>query len=297
MPTTRSFALALAASVMLLLVAPAASAQGATMPLPPLQPGDTWSYETVQNVPGGDTTTATMTITVDEAGDMIVKTVEAHGGARAGESRSVWYDADDFAKTQVESSGPGGTATYSIDPPCAEWQFPMTPGMAWTTSCSFYDGSESFTIDSSWSVVREESVTVPAGTYDTVVLEQTGEGFVERWWFAPAACWYVKHESLDGEGNVLASEAAASVTCAHPPMDEAEPPATTPTTTTPASATPVTTPTTSPTGATPSATTATPPTATTRADEPDPADTPGAGTLAVTIALVAAALVAARRRG
>ena len=312
----RAQALALLA---ILLLAPAALAQAATsMPLPAPTAEARWSYDTVLHADQTVTANATTRMARVEPVDVGGQTHQAyrvetiHGGQREGETVVTWLRVSDMAKLRVAFLRPGGETVFALDQPCAEWRFPMRVGDSWTTSCTFAQGGQPpFTIASNWSVVRAESVTVPAGTFDALVLEQRGDTFVERWWFAPAACWWVRHESQDLDGTPRAREDLTRVEGCSPAASTPAPTAGTPAGATPTGATPAgTAPTgTTPAGATPTGAAPTPTTGAPTATTPAPTravngatppgagdqDTPAPGLVAL-VAAAAVALALLRRR-
>lgn len=271
------------------------------MDAPDLAEGMTWGYGTfIRSEPPVEANAtkrvaAIEPVQVGNASFDAYRVETAFGGAREGESTATWYRVSDFAKLRVRITGPGSDRTYDLEAPCREWRFPLEVGARWSTSCRFVTADDGFTIDSNWSVVRAEEVATPAGAFQALVLEQSGPDFLERWWFAPEACFWVKHESTDGAGTVLSWENLTSVEgCAPAAPTPASP---TPTSPTPATPTPTSPTPTSPTPTSPTLTT--PPAATGATPMPEnqtgDADAPGPGLLAALAAFGAAVAVLRRR--
>lgn len=82
--------------------------------------------------------------------------------------------------------------------PCVDLAWPLEVGKTWTSTCTFTSNgtgmpSEHVTQTTHYNVTREERITVPAGTFDTFVIQATQAGSA-GWteWYAPTACVHAK---------------------------------------------------------------------------------------------------------
>ncbi|MHB8606243.1 MAG: hypothetical protein ACYDCK_13415 [Thermoplasmatota archaeon] len=117
-----------------------------------------------------------------------------------------WARAADGAALKANSTTPqafaNGTASHAAttyDEPCAAFAFPLEVGRSWDVDCTYgfvLNGvEEGGRVSEHWRVVREESVTVPAGTFDALLLENGTAhviGETRQLWYAPVACGIVK---------------------------------------------------------------------------------------------------------
>lgn len=284
------------------LLAPPASAKD--VPLPAPQAGDFWAYDV------GGAQTGNLTVRYHGEESVMVGATDTpafrfdwtNGGGIPG-GQTNWYRKTDFAKLRVDQRDSLGlTTSYTLDEPCAEWQFPLTVGKSWNTTCTFHAlGQQDLVIPSTWQVLRAETVTVPAGTFDAVVLEQndTSAGYRSQWWFAASACLYVKEQDLDPAGAVTHTETLTSYHCgaATPtPSPTPTPSASaTPTATPTASATPVATATLTLTATPTSSATASPSASASPSTTPPITRAPGPGLVLVGAGLAGGALLARKR--
>lgn len=294
----------LVAALAVLLLSPLALAKDVAQPAPVA--GDFWAFD----VGGAQSGTLNVTYNGTEPQQVGGATVQAlryewrNGGGIVG-GQTNWYAASDFGKLRVDIQDAAGTTSYTLDSPCAEWQFPLAVGKAWNTTCTFHAaGQPDLVITSTWRVLREENVTVPAGTFDAVVLEQVdvGSGYRSQWWFSPQACYYVQEKDLDPNGATTHTEALRSYHCAAP---AATPVGTTPASSTPASSTPAaSTPASStssgstPASSSPAASTpagSTPASGTPEGGASPTAKSPAPGAALVAAAIAGAAILLARR--
>jgi hypothetical protein len=192
---------------------PSAAAAATTMPMPAWSVGDFWlSDVTTPGVSGGltnesiaGTETVTVAGTAHEAWNV---TTERESSTQPPQRDASDYDKATLLKLRVVSAwdSPSPT-TFTLDAPCPEPRLPFSVGDTWQTSCRFTPSDPSqppFTVNSTWKALRAESVTVPAGTFDAVVLTQDdGSGYVSTWWWAPAAGNAVKYETRDANGTVV----------------------------------------------------------------------------------------------
>lgn len=202
--------------------------------------------------------------------------------------------------------GGGGEtrAETTYETPCRHLTFPFDVGQSWnvtctsrTTTASSFPGqpATNTTSNESYEVraLRSETVRVPAGAFDTVVLAwnaTSDEGSSTYYqWYAAEACGVVRSAS-DPEGANLTSE-LTRFACASPGGEGGDEPSVT----TPGGAGSRPTP----PGSTPTFPATTPATASPTITSPFPGEEPGLpgpGVFAVLAALGAAALVARRRR-
>lgn len=260
--------------VLAILVLSPLAAASASLAQPTWTAGDSWTRAT--QFPRSDGTLVNGTLT-----DVVVGRESASAGGSfdawnvtsyrqtSGEATSsfdvTWYRASDLAKLRVFNGGNTSyETTYSLDEPCRELQFPLEVGKTWATTCVFHgsDGND-MTIPSTWKVDREEDVTVPAGTFHAVILQQVEpSGYVSSWWWGAAACSFVKSLVTDPQGKTVESNVLTAYRCANAPAPATPTPASTP----PASSTPA--------GSTPPSGT-TPTTTSTSGAEPTPTTSGG----------------------
>jgi hypothetical protein len=117
-----------------------------------------------------------------------------------------WYRTSDLAMVERDLAytinGETHTTRLVYDPPMSIFRFPMKVGDKWSVSQTIHViwvdpmGGEIKKDDHSsanYTVVSEESVTVAAGTFDTLKInEDFGHGFINTYWYAPTAGTYVK---------------------------------------------------------------------------------------------------------
>ncbi|GEM_PF-6660431 len=134
---------------------------------------------------------------------------------------TTWVRASDRALIRTASlSGTGSTTTITYDPPCLSLRYPLAVGDQWAVDCAKTTvgptgQSTSGTDHSNATVLREEQVTVAAGTFDAFVVESvTPQGSKLDTWFAPSTCAAVKIVSTSG-ATVFTYEMTAYA-CADP---------------------------------------------------------------------------------
>ncbi|MDX1612214.1 MAG: hypothetical protein R3185_07575, partial [Candidatus Thermoplasmatota archaeon] len=200
-----------------LLAAPAASL---TLEGPPdLTEGDTWTrvaefqqgqltYEVTQNATFAGAEELTLNGTAYQALRLETHTTMRGTGpngtlAFSSVSNSTqWMRTSDHALLASESSStfqsPQGARTSNSSTtyhaPCEVLQWPMAVNDTWSVSCDAtvtQNGqSRNITAHHDYRVIREETVEVPAGTFQALVIENgtADEDRREVQWFAPAAC-------------------------------------------------------------------------------------------------------------
>ena len=80
-----------------------------------------------------------------------------------------------------------GEAMFSFDPPVG-YRYPLEVGKAWTSThqMTMYPSRELRTYELSYKVEAQESLTVPAGTFQTYrILTTDNFGQVDRYWISP----------------------------------------------------------------------------------------------------------------
>lgn len=306
----------LAIPFLLLALTPFAVAKD--VPLPAIPEGATWTYATTLTGPAGGSTTANATVTV--ASDNVTvgggSTFAAYrfravyDGARQGETETIWYAKETMSKLRHARTSESGPTDYTAQAPCAEWQFPMSVGKTWSSTCTLQSGADTFTYSAAWKVLREETVQVPAGSFAALVVEENDtDGARSLYWFAPDACSYVQMQSFAPNGAMVESHRLATRTCtptsapvgttpASSTPASSTPPSSTPPSSTPASSTPASTGgATTPAGSTPSGTSpaSSTPENDTILDEPA-TRTPGPGVAVALVAVGAAAVLLGSRK-
>lgn len=310
-------ALTILALLATLMISPTASAVSA----PVLSVGDFWELESKFAIPGSGEQTLTIKNTIEDQESISVEGAthdawrmvgsyamtfgaEGYTSTSTTETKS-WSRVSDGASlkstthTETTSNIPGFPASSSdsetvYTPPCVAYQWPLDVGDSWTATCTYETttttaaGTQTTTntTTTDYSVLRKESVTVPAGTFDAYVLESTmktdsGETKVYSW-YAAAACGPVK-TSLSIDGNDYSSQ-LKSYKCAKAGQTQSGGTGTTTTTTT----------STPPTASTTGTTTTTPTPTPTGVTEATPG-IPGVALPILLVGLAGAALMTRRR--
>lgn len=301
----RFLALAAAAAA-LLTILPVPGAQAASsMAKPDRSVGDFWELTGAN--PDGSTgyirieVTGLETITVGGVAYDAVKTHTVMGTRAVGQPDNVssasdeWERASDGASLRYayDSAGSGGgTGSGEYAQPCAFVQWPLEVGKTWRVDCDVSSqdsvgGAQAYAMHGNATVLREESVTTPAGSFDAFVVETVYGSDHETAWYAPAACHHVKTEGNGGgDARLLAAfHCAKAASAASPTPVSSTPAASTPASTTVASSTPPAS-----SGEAPS------PTPTTDQAPASPSkDTPGPGAALVAVGVALGALAMRRR--
>lgn len=215
-----------AALLLLALLAPTALASA---PRPTLSQGDFWEraqgdtvmlevvqgFETVRSGAGSYDAVRLVEWTRMREGAQAPSPPPGAGGLSFMETtRTSWLRVSDHAylKSRTESNG-SATAGYSEHgtTPCEHLRWPLEVGAEWTFRCTTETDTGARGTDGVFHrrVVARGNVTVPAGTFDSYVVETrldnaTGP-LVNREWHAPAACGWVRAETYD-EGAPRATE-------------------------------------------------------------------------------------------
>ncbi len=99
-----------------------------------------------------------------------------------------WCDAEGVRLvSEYFQGGPWEEETVYYDPPLV-WRHDAEPGSSWTVDMAsvFVDYEEGTswqsTGSSTFEVVDEEEITVPALTASTLVVRQTWPGYTDEWW-------------------------------------------------------------------------------------------------------------------
>jgi hypothetical protein len=246
--------------VLAALVALAPPALAATMDAPVLTVGDSWDSETSDTHPGVMTSTTTHasvlgverwstangTFDADRIeSDVSSGTTTAGGAATSTAVTTAWTRASDGALlrtiTHETTASAGGnrssTTEVDYDEPCRELPWPLAVGLAWSVRCTDStrtDGGPATTTTTieSGRVVRDEAVQVPAGTFDALLVELTGQQpdgspVTTDLWLSSQACNVVKAvTSAGGFGNATTQLDAYSCQEGRPPDDAGASPAT-----------------------------------------------------------------------
>jgi hypothetical protein len=150
--------------------------------------GDEWAYR--YHSPGGDGTyvwSVVRTDTMDGADCYVLKTGE----------RELFYRKQDLAFVRENVSG---VVVGRATPPKTDYQWPLTVGGKWQNKYTHENVRDRQTreISAEWEAVNEETVTVPAGTFQTikvVVRNSRTRSPLYEYWYAPAVKQWVKiHE-------------------------------------------------------------------------------------------------------
>ena len=198
---------------------------GSTVAAPTPKVGDSWTYAVHDGYTKLERGTLRHTVTAVEAGK-IVLAVEQSAGLGVG-CRSVARDGS--LDTRPGSSqvlcgeaakrwelAPGGAwlrhpltngSTYTFTPPYPACEFPLAAGKTWSGKVRSHDlaTGRDFDVHYSAAVVGWERVKVPAGEFDTLVIERAvfdgywdytrGQSEIrEREWYAPAIGRVVRKE-------------------------------------------------------------------------------------------------------
>lgn len=112
-----------------------------------------------------------------------------------------------------------GSASITTTELTRTWSFPLDVGksgtVTTTSNMSFeFQGNQTMfpdippatsTTTVNLQVLRTETVTVRAGSFESYVIEEEVEGMKARLYYAPSVGNYVKSEALDSNGNIYGS--------------------------------------------------------------------------------------------
>ena len=166
---------------------------------------DHWTYTDIGVQTNGETMSIT-TLSVQKNGETCYQISVAVKTNGTSTSLTHWYRTSDLALVQMESSVTAGgftTKTTTIyKPPGSAYKFPMKAGDTWTVHQTVKTISEvtgisyvsmNVTMDITYNVVSEETVTVTAGTFDTLKITANYGGSASRtFYYAPKVGSYVK---------------------------------------------------------------------------------------------------------
>ncbi len=222
-------AIALSMLLALSIAAPLAGALTDEAP-PEHQDGDRWVREAEVTTQRG---TFTITQTTVYAGTeeitvngtpydtLVMETERVTRGGSGQQSFTQWSNSTQWMTTDEHAmvkttnnvtitgtpSGPqefSQTTTY--DEPCPSFQWPMNVGDSWTQDCNATtqqgNRSQERRQQRDFHILREETVTVPAGTFETLVISNQTKDSDEdstTQWYAPRACGPVKLETSQGQ--------------------------------------------------------------------------------------------------
>jgi hypothetical protein len=227
--------------LLLLALTPVADAKGMALPSPTA--GDFFDMTTTIAVPGMGAQSAVIHSTIDgresitsngtsydswrstttydsniSAGGMSIRTnTNAKSWIRASDG-AIITSASTTQSTSDSPYFPGSTshANTTYAPPCAQMQWPLEVGKAWTSTCTSTTTSSTSgtgasgphtttqTTVSNYTILRAESVTVAAGTFDAFVLKTVTNGTATYQWWSPKACTAVKTSFDESGGNYTA---------------------------------------------------------------------------------------------
>src|SRR5881296_3813142 len=205
------FAIAIA---MVLATAPRVAA---TQNAPAWTQGDFWVYT---RTAGG--ATSTVRIDVNERTTLtlasgtyavwhLTTTTDAGGNSTVQHS---WVVDSNLATAKANFTLPLlGDVQVTLDPPQAGAVFPLTAGAQWSLNTTLRVVGVSFSLNIAYSgtVLREQSTSVAAGTFNVAVIRNpsTGTAHSEDQ-YSDGAGNYVKRESYDGNGNRVADQELTS---------------------------------------------------------------------------------------
>lgn len=228
-PTTTRVAVATALAILLFAgLVPTGTAQSDPWTL---APGDTWTYRGVWTY--GETSMAAEETREVEAHETIDVGGEPMAALRVG---STFFMGDETGGTRTEDQTwvdptnlallrswnrarptvggeeqPASETLTTYDEPCEQYVWPLVVGERWTRTCTKHHsdpqragGGESTVAETTVAeVVGSERVTVPAGTFETVVVRRTTDEGTLREWLSAEACGVVRATMDFGHGSEL----------------------------------------------------------------------------------------------
>ncbi len=122
------------------------------------------------------------------------------GGFTISTQGTAWFRRSDIAPVRIETEFFGSATTQSWDPPVRiEW--PLEVGNSWSGTATVITESDLGTFEDTESYSMEVEMTarveVPAGTFDTYVLKDTGSAEPSRTYYAARAGNYAKMEGAE----------------------------------------------------------------------------------------------------
>lgn len=183
---------------------------------PVLSVGDAWTYD-IKTALDETFQEKDTVLTIEKCGE---KECYVFGTESPKETTKYWMTRDWELVRLTGTSEKKESFDFVYTPAIAIYSFPLTTGKRWEWKSTFsgyltdsrgerfnYNG----TIDGvSRKVVSTESITVPAGTFDTLVIEHYSGGILSRRvWFSPVAKEAVKFEFYN-EGQLVLSGVLAS---------------------------------------------------------------------------------------
>jgi len=206
------FAIAVAA---VLATAPrVAAAQNA----PAWTQGDFWVYArtagsatSTVRIDVNERTTLTLPSGTYNVWHLTTTTTDAGGNSTVQHS---WVVDSNLATAKANFTLPLlGEVQVTLDPPQAGAVFPLTAGAQWSLNTTLRVVGISFSLNIAYSgtVLREQSTSVAAGTFNVAVIRNpsTGTAHSEDQ-YSDGAGNYVKRESYDGSGNRVADQELTS---------------------------------------------------------------------------------------
>jgi len=160
------------------------------LPLPVWKVGDEWAFRYEHPSENGTVVWSVVRTEIVEGADCYV--------LKGGEWES-FYRRQDLAFVRETVNG---VLVHRATPPKPEYQWPLAVGGKWQQKYTIENPRDRQTqeISSEWEAVSEETINVPAGTFQTIKIvsrnSRTGRPFYEHW-YAPAVRQWVKtHEWL-----------------------------------------------------------------------------------------------------
>jgi hypothetical protein len=167
---------------------------------PTFSPGDTWTIRY------SDGTKAKRKFLREEPGVLVFEVSETSPRRRG--SHGLLHLNRDLATIKMVDTG--GEEVQRFEPHSFGLRFPLTVGKEWQGRCQRFDeGRFSGTFIGAYKVVRIESVTVPAGTFQAFRVE--GETYEirdpkRRWrfnhWYAPEVRMEVRVHAMEPDGSL-----------------------------------------------------------------------------------------------
>ncbi|ANK80039.1 MAG: hypothetical protein TEF_12580 [Rhizobiales bacterium NRL2] len=157
------------------------------------QPLPVGTTMTLRRSEGGNVRTFTQTVTGTDIfeGREVIRSENDDG-------TTSFYDRE--TRTWTATLDRDGTVKTYIDPHAGYYDWPLFVGKSWRPSYAFHDvaGGNSWSgIAPSLEVAAIETVTVPAGTFETLRIESgpgNNVGFEATYWYAPSIGLIVKSD-------------------------------------------------------------------------------------------------------
>jgi hypothetical protein len=199
----------------------AATDTGSSGPAPPLKVGQKWTLATSS---GGATSTIASEVQAieDHAGASAYRIAQAITagvpGATSTSNATSWTRVSDGASLETDATfhltyggqtmASSSTTTYS--PPCRSLRWPLAPGATWSVTCTSTTTSNgqsrTTSTTTTYAVGGQESVTVPAGTFNAYKVTVDGGSSTTTEWVDPTACAGIVKTSSSSNGQIYTGE-------------------------------------------------------------------------------------------